>query len=134
MNLRKATVRSDRKVFNGSKVEPVFNSRSMVLEGDLKLGRTMGLLTPKIFYSGWLKSDHPVISIQRLGSPAESRTVVNDSHYVSLAARKLSLRFFKIRPFSTTTLPHSPCSFNVYSRVIARFLCADPKRGIVRSL
>lgn len=48
-----------------SKVEPVFNSRSMVLEGDLKLGRTMGLLTPKIFYSGWLKSDHPVISIQR---------------------------------------------------------------------
>lgn len=72
MNLRKAMVRSGRKVFNGSKVEPVFNSRSMVLEGDLKLGRTMGLLTPKIFYSGWLKSDHPVISIQRLGSPAES--------------------------------------------------------------
>ena len=44
-----------RQVSNGvSKVAPskVFNSGSMVLEGDLKLGRTMGLLTPKIFYFG----------------------------------------------------------------------------------
>lgn len=77
----------------------MFNLRSMVLEGDLKLGRTMGLLTPKIFYSGWMKSDHPVISIQKSGSPLEARTVVNDSHYVRLAARKLFLRIFKSRPF-----------------------------------
>lgn len=35
----------------GGRLHPVFNSRSMALEGDLKLGLTTGLLTPKIFFA-----------------------------------------------------------------------------------
>lgn len=71
----------------GRKVAPVFNSRSMALEGDLKLGRTMGLLTPKIFYFGCrMKSDHPVISIQKSRAAGRAsgpyNAAVNDNHYL----------------------------------------------------